>query len=89
MKFLIETSAVPIYNRIASAFAETLLEFGHIVYFINTKNTDPIEFIKIINNSDIDYILSTNELNLTQSKLFESDDFVFNKIKTNGRPSMY
>mgnify|MGYP000323037472 CR=1 FL=1 len=37
MKLIIESSRVPIYDRIARAFASALMEGGHTVYFIDAS----------------------------------------------------
>ena len=73
MKFIIESSAVPIYNRIATAFAKTLMEFGCTVHFIDARGFNETDFIKTINGMEIDYYISTNELNIVQ------------KVPSNGR----
>jgi hypothetical protein len=83
MKFVIESSSVPIYNRIAEAYANTLIEFGHIVYFIDVKDFNELDYVNIINDIDIDYYISTNELNLIQKKSDIDALFLFEKIYAN------
>lgn len=80
MKFIIESSSVPIYNRIATAFAKTLMEFGHTVHFIDASGFNEIDFVSTINSIEIDYYLSTNELNVIQKKSEISEEFLFEKI---------
>lgn len=80
MKFIIESSSVPIYNRIATAFAKTLIEFGHTVHFIDASGFNYLDFANTINDIDIDYYISTNELNTIQKQTPESDLFYFNLV---------
>jgi hypothetical protein len=80
MKFIIESSSVPIYNRIAVAFAQTLMEFGHTVHFIDASGFNETDFVNTINDIDIDYYISTNELNRIQKDVPETDFFYFNLI---------
>jgi hypothetical protein len=82
MKFIIESSTVPIYNRIATAFAKTLMEFGHTVHFIDASGFNETDFVNTINGIDIDYYISTNELNVVQKKSELDDSFLFEKIQT-------
>ncbi len=81
MKFIIESSAVPIYNRIATAFAKTLIEFGHIVHFINATEFNETDFVNTINAIEFDYYFTTNELNFIQKKSVSNDFFLFEKIQ--------
>jgi hypothetical protein len=80
MKFIIESSAVPIYNRIATAFAKTLMEFGHTVHFIDASGFNETDFVNTINDIEIDYYISTNELNKIQKKSDSGEYFLFEKI---------
>ena len=82
MKFIIESSSVPIYNRIATAFAQTLMEFGHTVHFIDATGFNEADFVNTINGIEIDYYISTNELNVLQKKSESNDSFLFEKIQT-------
>jgi hypothetical protein len=81
MKFIIESSAVPIYNRIATAFAKTLMEFGHTVHFIDASGFNETDFVNTINGIEIDYYISTNELNVVQKQSELADSFLFEKIQ--------
>jgi hypothetical protein len=81
MKFIIESSAVPIYNRIATAFAKTLMEFGHTVHFIDASGFNETDFVNTINGIEIDYYISTNELNVVQKQSELDDSFLFEKIQ--------
>lgn len=81
MKFIIESSSVPIYNRIATAFAKTLMEFGHIVHFIDASGFNDTDFVNTINGIEIDYYISTNELNVVQKKSEFDDSFLFEKLQ--------
>lgn len=83
MKFIIEKSQTPIYNRIAVAFTNCLIELGHTVYFIDTDDFNQVDFINTINQIDLDYYISTNENNYIQHKLENSNEFVFNRINQN------
>jgi hypothetical protein len=83
MKFIIESSPVPIYNRIAIAFAKTLMEFGHTVHFIDASGFNETDFVNTINNLDIDYYLTTNEINIIQKKSLLDENFLFEKVLTN------
>jgi Glycosyl transferases group 1 len=82
MKFIIESSSVPIYNRIATAFAQTLMAFGHTVHFIDAAGFNEADFVNTINGIEIDYYISTNELNVVQKKSEWDDSFLFEKIQT-------
>jgi len=82
MKFIIESSSVPIYNRIATAFAKTLMEFGHTVHFIDASGFNETDFVNTINGIEIDYYLSSNEQNVVQKKSNSDDSFLFEKILT-------
>ncbi len=82
MKFIIESSSVPIYNRIATAFAKTLMEFGHTVHFIDASGFNETDFVNTINGIEIDYYISTNELNVVQKKSELNEEFLFEKIQT-------
>lgn len=81
MKIIIESSSVPIYNRIATAFAKSLIDFGHTVYFIDVSNFTESEFSITINDIEIDYYISTNELNLCHKYSDIDGMFLFEKIK--------
>jgi hypothetical protein len=80
MKFIIESSLIPIYNRIATAFTKTLMEFGHTVHFIDASGFNEENFINTINEIEIDYYLSTNELNKIQRISDDGESFLFEKI---------
>ena len=77
MKFIIESSLVPIYNRIAAAFTKTLMEHGHNVLFINAHEFTEDVFINTINNIEHDYYITTNELNFIQRKTINQEEFIF------------
>ncbi len=81
MKFIIESSSVPIYNRIAIAFAKTLMEFGHTVHFIDASDFSETDFVNTINDIEIDYYISTNELNFVQKKSEMDGTFLFEKLQ--------
>ena len=82
MRFIIESSTIPIYKRIALAFGNALSEIGHEVIFISQINDHSLESIKQINELNIDYYFSTNEYNLIQKYHEESNEFYFEKIKS-------
>ena len=82
MKFIIESSSVPIYNRIATAFVKTLIEFGHTVHFIDASGFNETDFVNTINGIEIDYYISTNELNIVQKKSESDEQFLFEKVQT-------
>jgi hypothetical protein len=63
MIFLIESSATPIYHRIAVAFCMALRELGHTVHFYDPKEFDDGTFTEVINAINVDYYLSTNVFN--------------------------
>lgn len=81
MIFIVETSPVPIYQRHATAIAETLIGHGHIVHFIDATPFSDEEYIKTINNIEFDYYISTNELNKLQEYSKEHGIFLFEKIE--------
>ncbi len=66
MKFVIEASKTPIYNRIAQAITKNLLEMGHTAHLIDTNGFDNKTFIETINNIDLDFYISTNDYNFIQ-----------------------
>lgn len=80
MKFIVESSSVPIYNRIATAFTKTLMDFGNTVHFIDASGFNENDFVNTINRIDFDYYISTNELNFIQKKSTLNDDFLFEKV---------
>ena len=82
MRFIIESSTIPIYKRIALAFGNALSEMGHEIIFISQINDHSLESIKQINELNIDYYFSTNEYNLIQKYHEESNEFYFEKIKS-------
>jgi hypothetical protein len=82
MKFIIESSLVPIYNRIATAFTKTLIEYGHNVLFINAHDFTEDFFINTINDIEHDYYITTNELNFIQRKTINQEEFIFEKINS-------
>ena len=82
MKFIVESSSVPIYNRIATAFVQTLIEFGHTVHFIDASDFNEADFVNTINGIEIDYYISTNELNVIQKKSEFDNSFLFEKMQT-------
>ena len=80
MIFIVESSTVPIYNRIALAFINTLRVLGHTVHYINPIDFTDESFINTINNIEIDFYISTNELNKIQHKSQNNEYFIFEKI---------
>jgi hypothetical protein len=82
MRFIIESSTIPIYKRIALAFGNALSAMGHEVIFISQVNDASLESIKQINELNADYYFSTNEYNLIQKYHENSKEFYFEKIKS-------
>ncbi len=80
MKLIIESSRVPIYDRIARAFASALIVGGHTVYFIDASEFTDEDFVRTINNLDIEYYFSTNELNKVQSRSRDNSHFLFERL---------
>jgi hypothetical protein len=80
MRFILESSTIPIYKRIAAAFGNALSELGHEVISINQVNDPSLESIKQINELNPDYYFSTNEYNLIHNYHEESKEFYFEKI---------
>lgn len=56
------------------------MEFGHTVHFIDASGFNESDFINTINGIDIDYYISSNELNFIQKKSDLNDHFLFEKI---------
>ena len=83
MKLIIESSQVPIYNRIARAFASALMDLGHTVYLIDAEGFNEENFVQTVNNIEIDYYFSTNELNKVQSRSENESHFLFERINKN------
>lgn len=81
MKFIIERSNTPIYNRIAIAITENLRAIGHEVYFIETDGFNTANFLNTINNINIDYYIQTNDKNFIYKKQENSERFIFEDIK--------
>ena len=82
MRFILESSTIPIYKRIAVAFGNALSELGHEVISINQVNDPSLESIKQINELHPDYYFSTNEYNLIHHYHEETQEFYFEKIKS-------
>ena len=82
MRFIVESSTIPIYKRIAAAFGNALSELGHEVISINQVNDPSLESIKQINELNPDYYFSTNEYNLIHKYHEETQEFYFEKIKS-------
>ena len=80
MRFILESSTIPIYKRIAAAFGNALSELGHEVISINQVNDPSLESIKQINELHPDFYFSTNEYNLIHNYHEESKEFYFEKI---------
>jgi spore maturation protein CgeB len=80
MKFIIETSRVPIYHRIAIAFHNALIKHGHTVNLIEAQNKDDQQYINILNETEFDYYLSTNELNKIQQISTLTGNYFFENI---------
>jgi hypothetical protein len=83
MIFIVETSLVPIYQRLATAIAETLINYGHTVHFIDASPFSDLEYINTINSIEYDYYISTNELNKLQAYSGDLDCFIFERIARN------
>jgi hypothetical protein len=81
VKFLVETSKTPIYNRIAVAFSNALRELGHIVYLFEPHGIDDSTFAALINSIDIDYYLSTNVFNRLHDYNQAKGEFNFQAIR--------
>lgn len=76
--FLIETSATPIYQRIATAFVDTLRELGHQVYFLNPwKYTSDVEYLDAVGQLNLDYCLVTNSLTRLLSYCENKSGFLY------------
>lgn len=60
---MIESSPTPIYNRLAMSIMSALKKLGHEVHFIDPFEFDHETFVKVINNIEIDYYISTNDNN--------------------------
>jgi hypothetical protein len=80
MIFIVETSPVPIYQRHATAIAETLIQHGHTVHFIDATPFSNSDYINTINGIEYDYYISTNELNKLQAYSNDIECFIFEKI---------
>lgn len=80
MIFIVETSPVPIYQRHATAIAETLIQHGHTVHFIDATTFSNSDYINAINAIEYDCYVSTNELNKLQAYANDFECFIFEKI---------
>lgn len=56
------------------------MEFGHTVHFIDASGFNENDFVNTINGIEIDYYLSSNELNVVQKNSEIDDHFLFEKI---------
>ncbi len=83
MKFIIEGSNTPIYSRIAIAIVSTLKELGHEVYFIDPLGFDNETFIKVINDTKIDYYISTNDNNFINNFDSNTGKYLIEDIEKN------
>jgi hypothetical protein len=83
MKFIIEVSRTPIYNRIAISITSTLRKLGHQVYFIDPIEFDNDAFVEIINNIAIDYYISTNDNNFINRFNSITGKFLIEEIQKN------
>jgi hypothetical protein len=57
------------------------MEFGHTVHFIDASGFNETDFVNTINGIEIDYYISTNELNVVQKQSEMADSFLFEKIQ--------
>ncbi len=80
LKFVIESSRVPIYDRIARGISGALISLGHRVYFIDVAGFSDRDFVDVINRLDFDCYLSTNEHNKIQEYSSLLGSFIFKKI---------
>jgi len=79
--FLIETSATPIYQRIAAAFVDTLRELGHQVYFLNPwQYASDVEYLEAIAQLNLDYCLVTNSLTRLLSYCEAKSGFLYELV---------
>lgn len=56
------------------------MEFGHTVHFIDASGFSEIDFVNTINSIEINYYISTNELNVIQKKSQVDKSFLFEKV---------
>lgn len=61
MRFLLESSRVPIYERINLALKAALEEYGHEVIFYRPEFFDDDAFLQTINQAALDFYLISNE----------------------------
>lgn len=80
MKFLIESSKTPIYNRIAMEIAKGLVEFGHEVIRIDANESTANDFTKTINKLPADYYIVTNDYNYITRKKTDGKGFLLDEI---------
>lgn len=80
MRFIIESSKTPIYNRIVLAIINALQEHGHEVLFINAEKFEPDDFINCINQISIDYYIVTNDNNYINKKKSDENGFLIDEI---------
>jgi hypothetical protein len=66
MVYLLESSRVPIYDRIARAIASSMRAMGATVYYADTSAFSDAAFVETINKLSIDCYISTNEHNKIQ-----------------------
>ncbi len=80
MRFIIESSATPIYDRIAIAITRTLRELGHEAIIFKALDFEESDFINTINALKIDYYIVTNDNNYINKKSKTREFFLFEKI---------
>lgn len=80
--FLIETSATPIYQRIVTAFVDTLRQLGHQVHLINAwQYSSELDYLKEISGLDLDFCLITNSLVRLLSYSEQKSGFLYEFVK--------
>lgn len=80
MKFMIESSSTPIYNRLAISIVSALKKLGHEVHFIDPSAFDYDTFVKVINNIEIDYYISTNDNNFINNFNINTGKYLIEEI---------
>jgi hypothetical protein len=83
MKFVIESSTTPIYNRIALSIVSTFKKLGHEVYFIDPTNFNNETFTNAINSIEFDYYISTNDNNFINNFDPTTGKYLIENIKKN------
>ncbi|MGB5443609.1 MAG: glycosyltransferase [Gammaproteobacteria bacterium] len=83
MKFLLETSRVPIYQRIIAGFSDALNRLGYEVLHINQAEfSRPADYLDAIQECRVDYCMITNTASYLSLCIDGAGKFLFELLKS-------